>query len=80
MSRTYPLKPYEPTKFRDSSPSAVTSEVGHYKSMLGYQTASVDVGLFYQLNDVAREITGEAKLQWQTAGGLTPIEANTTYT
>lgn len=79
MANTYPLKPIQPTKPLGRSPMAVTNEADQYKKFLGTQVASVEVGLFYQLNQVAGDVTEEAKMQGQTANGRTPIEANSAY-
>lgn len=35
------------------SPSATVDEAQKYKDMLGFQAAHADVGLFYQLNQIA---------------------------
>lgn len=79
MANQYPLKPIAPTAYRGSTPSAVTDQVEQYRNMLGFQAASEDVGLFYQLNQVAGELTAEAGVQGQTVNGRTPIEANSAY-
>lgn len=76
MANTYPLKPIEPTQYVGKSPSAVTDQSEAYKNMLGTQAAAEDVGLFYQLNQVATAVTEDAKDQGQTVNGQTPIEAN----
>lgn len=79
MADQYPLKPITPTAYRGNTPSAVTDQVEQYRNMLGSQAAGEDVGLFYQLNQVASELTSNAQLQGQTVDGRTPIEANSAY-
>lgn len=53
MANTYPLKPPTPSQASGKSPSATVDESQQYKDMLGFQAAGEDVGLFYQLNQVA---------------------------
>lgn len=79
MAITYPLKSFEPTKPRGMSPMAIANESESYRAMLGTLAAGVEVGLFYQLNQVADSISEDAKMQGQTVNGRTPIEANSAY-
>lgn len=79
MANTYPLKPITATQFKGTSPSAVTDESDKYKNMLGFQAASVDVGLFYQLNQSALAATSEAVANGGAVNGRAPVEANSTY-
>jgi len=79
MANTYPLKPIAPTQYKGTSPSAVTDESAEYKEMLGFQAASVDVGLFYQLNQSAQALSEAETANGSTVNGQTPIEANAMY-
>ncbi|ABY62866.1 hypothetical protein ST201phi2-1p033 [Pseudomonas phage 201phi2-1] len=79
MANTYPLKPLAATQYKGTSPSAVTDEAAKYKDMLGFQAASVDVGLFYQLNQAATGVSEVETANGSTVNGQTPIEANAMY-
>lgn len=48
----YPLQ-HSQDKFTGKSPSATTDEAQRYKDLLGFSAAGEDVGLFYQLNQIA---------------------------
>lgn len=52
MANTYPMSKKQ-TQFTGKSPSAVADDSEGYKNMLGFQAAGEDVGLFYQLNQIA---------------------------
>jgi hypothetical protein len=52
MADTFPLQKIQ-TQYTGKSPSAVTDQAEAYKNMLGFQAAGEDVGLFYQLNQIA---------------------------
>lgn len=79
MANSYPLKPIEATQYLGKSPSAVTDESAKYKAMLGFQAASADVGLFYQLNQSAAAVSESEAANGNTVNGQTPIEANAMY-
>lgn len=75
----YPLQPSSPTQYTGKSPSATTDEVQRYRDLLGYQTASEDVGLFYQLNQVAGARTEAGVTPGTNDGYNGPLEANSVY-
>lgn len=79
MANTYPLKPAEVTQYRGTSPSAVTDQSEAYKAMLGAQAASVDVGLFYQLNQAAIKAEQDAMANGSQPNSRLPLEANSAY-
>lgn len=76
MANTYPLQKVQ-TQYTGKSPSAVTDQAEAYKNMLGFQAASEDVGLFYQLNRSASAVTSDS---YEPDGVRSrPIEANSVY-
>lgn len=77
MADTFPLKNTGPTPYTGKSPSAVTNEAQRYKNMLGFQAASEDVGLFYQLNQNA---IGNTDIRNIDPAAGRPIEAGGVYT
>lgn len=79
MANTYPLKPLQPSQYKGTSPSAVTDESAKYKDMLGSQAASVEVGLFYQLNRAAAAAAEDSVANGSSVNGRLPVEANATY-
>lgn len=76
MANTYPLKAPTATKYLGKSPSATTDEAAQYKDMLGFQAAGEDVGLFYQLNQVAADKLEASRNIGNYSG---PIEAGGVY-
>lgn len=80
MADTYPLKRNGVAPYTGKSPSAVTDEAARYKEMLGFQAAGEDVGLFYQMNQVATSIAESATTSATNARSTGPVEAGGQYT
>lgn len=58
VTSAYPLQRQLNTS-TGRSPMAITNEVERYRNMLQADTASVEVGLFYQLNQAASPSDGK---------------------